>query len=318
MDTVATSTSSQKQLRLQAHLALLAANIFWGAMSPISKSLMLGSSISPLALAALRIGGGALLFLLASFLLPPSFAPREKILRADWPAVFLASILMISANQGLFIVGISFTNPIDSAVMSSLTPILTMLLAAAVLHFPITRFKALGVLLGLAGVILLVTSGSANRAAAPNPLLGDSLCFGAQLCAAVYYVMFRDIIARYHPFTLMKWMFLLGALTFIPFCIPQLTQVDFADLTTANWWSIIYIILFATCISYLTLPFAQRYLKPTVVSIYNYFQPLVAAIIALWLGVGSFGPVKIAATAVIFLGVYFVNNHSDNPRPKSN
>lgn len=300
---------------MRAHVALLFANLFWGVMSPISKSLLMQGAISPLALSAIRIGGGALLFLICSLVLPPSVAPREKVdFRRDLWKIAIASVLMISANQGLFILGIGYTSPIDSSVMSSLTPMITMIMAAIILRYPITRLKFLGVVLGLAGVVMLVAGGNDSEQVASNALLGDSLCLGAQICAALYYVMFSGLIKRYAPFTLMKWMFYISAVTYVPFCIPEVMNIPIETLTEADLLSIAYIIFFATCFAYLTLPYAQKRLKPTVVSIYNYFQPLFAAIVAVWLGVGEFGPIKMAATALIFAGVWFVNNNSAGRR----
>lgn len=299
--------------RMRGHIALFTANVIWGVMSPISKTLLMGGSIPPIALSALRIGGGALLFFVCSLILPRSIAPREQIKRSDFLKLAAASMLMISANQGLYILGIGFTSPIDSAVMSSMTPMITMLLAAAVLHYPITRLKFAGVALGLTGVVLLV-SGPTDTRVASNALLGDSLCLAAQICAALYYVLFSGLIRRYSPFTLMKWMFYISAFTYVPCCLPWLAEVPYSTLTGTDWAQIAYIIVFATCIAYLTLPYAQRRLKPTVVSIYNYFQPLVAALTAVWLGVGDFGVVKIAGTALIFAGVWFVNNNTRGAR----
>lgn len=299
------TTSSAKQ----GHLALLLANVAWGLLSPVSKQILLDGQLSPLALSAIRIGGASLIFLLLSLVLPRSVAPREKIQRSDYLHLLMASLLMISANQGLYILGIGFTNPIDSAVMSSTTPMLTMLLAAAVLGFPITRMKCMGVIIGMGGVILLVAGNTAG-ATATNPLLGDMLCFAAQLCAAIYYVCLLGLTKRYAPFTLMKWMFYLSAITYVPCCAPELIDVSWQTLPASTWLSLAFIIIFATCLSYLAIPFAQRSLKPTVVSIYNYLQPVVAAIAAVWLGVGTFGPLKLLATALIFLGVILVNRSS--------
>lgn len=290
----------------QGHLALLLANMAWGMMSPVSKNILLQGQLSPLALSAVRIGGATLLFLLLSVILPASVAPREKIQRSDYLKLLLASILMISANQGLFILGIGFTNPIDSAVMSSTTPMLTMILAAIALGFPITRMKCLGVIIGMGGVILLVAGNTAG-AAATSPILGDALCFGAQMCAAIYYVFLLGLTERYAPFTLMKWMFILSAVTYVPCCAPELSKAAWSDLPLDTWLSLAYIIIFATCLSYLAIPFAQRRLKPTVVSIYNYLQPVTAAVVAVWLGVGTFGPAKLLATTLILLGVLLVN-----------
>lgn len=295
---------------LPAHIALLMANMCWGFMSPVSKSVLLSGTLSPLALSAVRIGAAAIIFLLVTPLLPSAVAPRERIARSDWSKILIASLLMISANQGLYILGVGYTNPVDASVMSSLTPMITMVLAAIVLRFPITRLKFTGVAIGLTGVIILVTNQAADTALASNPLLGDSLCLAAQICAAFYYVMFSGLIQRYSPVTLMKWMFLLSAITYVPFCIPELLKVDYAALPSGVWFGIAYIVLFGTAFSYLTLPFAQRCLRPTVVSIYNYVQPVCAALMALILGVGDFGPVKIAATALIFAGVWFVSRNS--------
>ncbi|MCM1347918.1 MAG: DMT family transporter [Firmicutes bacterium] len=293
----------------QGHLALLLANVAWGVMSPISKSVLLQGQITPLALSAIRIGGSALLFLALSLILPASVAPRERIDRSDWGKLLLASILMISANQGLFILGIGFTNPIDSAVMSSTTPMLTMLLAAMVLGFPVTRAKLGGVVIGLAGVIMLV-GGNESGEATPNPVLGDCLCLAAQICAAVYYVWLAGLTKKYAPFTLMKWMFFLSAVTYVPCCAPELVNVPWSAIGADTWLALGFIIVFATCLSYLALPFSQRVLKPTVVSVYNYLQPVLAAIMAVLLGVGEFGWLKFAATCLILLGVYFVNRGS--------
>ncbi len=173
-----------------AHLALLLANIGWGVIAPVSKMVLLSGAISSLALSGIRITGGALLFLIFTWLLPKSFETRQHIERRDIWRLILCSLLIISANQGLYIIGVGLTDPVDSAVMCSLTPVMTMILAAIFLHFRMTWLKVGGVLMGLAGVLILVT-GTASSEMAVNPLLGNLLCLGAQLCAAIYYVGFE-------------------------------------------------------------------------------------------------------------------------------
>ncbi|MDE6513643.1 MAG: DMT family transporter [Muribaculaceae bacterium] len=290
---------------------MLLANLGWGIMSPISKDVMLSQTISPLALSGIRILGGATMFLLFSFILPESMQPRQKIDRTDWKSLLLASVLIISANQGLFILGVGMTNPIDSSVMSSLTPVFTMILSAIFLHYRLTWLKITGVAIGLLGTLLLVFN-SPQSGIATNPVMGDSMCLLAQICAAVYYVAFGRIIDKYSPYTLMKWLFFLSAVTYVPFCIPAILSVDFQALGWKIWLETAYIIVIATFISYLMIPVAQRQLKPTVVSMYNYLQPVVAAMVAVGLGVGTFGPVKGLATLLVFFGIYLVNMNSRN------
>lgn len=289
-----------------AHLALLLANIGWGVIAPVSKMVLLSGAITSLALSGIRITGGALLFLIFTWILPKSFETRQRIEIKDIWKLILCATLIISANQGLYIIGVGLTDPVDSAVMCSLTPVLTMLLAAIFLHFRMTWLKVGGVLMGLAGVLILV-AGSAESKIAVNPLLGNLLCLGAQLCAAIYYVGFEGIIKKYSPYVLMKWMFFISVLTYVPFCMPDMLKVNYMMLPWEIWAGLAFIITIPTFFGYLMIPLAQRSLKPTVVSAYSYLQPVFAAIVAVMMSVGDFGWGKVAATVLIFVGIYFVN-----------
>lgn len=292
-----------------AHLALLLANIGWGVIAPVSKMVLLSGTITSLALSGIRITGGALLFLVFTWILPKSFETRQRIELKDLRNLILCSVLMISANQGLYIIGVGLTDPVDSAVMCSLTPVLTMLLAVVFLHFRMTWMKVGGVLMGLAGVLILV-AGSSESEIAVNPMLGNLLCLGAQLCAAIYFVGFEGIIKKYSPYVLMKWMFFISVLTYVPFCMPDMIKVDYTSLPWEVWAGLVFIITIPTFFGYLMIPLAQRSLKPTVVSAYGYLQPVFAAIVAVMMSVGDFGWGKVAATALIFVGIYFVNKSS--------
>ena len=292
--------------RGEAHLAILFANIGWGVMAPISKMVLLSGVMSSLALSGIRISGGALLFFIFSWLLPKSMQTRQHVERKDILKIFLCSVLMISCNQGMYIIGMGLTNPVDASVMGSMTPMLTMILAAIFLKFPMTWIKVTGVGLGLAGVIILV-SDSAQSSIAINPVAGNLLCLGAQFCAAVYYVGFEGIIKKYSPYTLMKWMFFMSVFTYVPFVVPEILKVDFASLSSEIWWELAYIITIPTFLGYIMIPFAQRSLRPTVLSAYSYLQPVIASVVAVWLAVGSFGWIKLLAALLIFLGIALVN-----------
>lgn len=292
-----------------AHIALLLANIGWGVIAPVSKMVLLSGAITSLALSGIRITGGALLFLLFTWILPESFETHQRIDFKDIWKLILCATLIISANQGLYIIGVGLTDPVDSAVMCSLTPVLTMILAAIFLHFRMTWLKVGGVLMGLAGVLILV-AGTSDSEIAVNPILGNLLCLGAQLCAAIYYVGFEGIIKKYSPYVLMKWMFYISVFTYVPFCLPDIMKVDFTSLPWEIWAGLAFIITIPTFFGYLMIPIAQRSLRPTVVSAYSYLQPVFAAVVAVLMSVGDFGWSKIAATALIFVGIYFVNKSS--------
>lgn len=293
---------------MSGHLAMLVATILWGALSPIAKGVLEEGVMNGLALSAVRIGGGALLFFLAS-LLPKSVTNDQHVERKDLFTLFLASVIMISANQGLFIIGIQYTTPIDTTVMCTLTPVFTLLLAALFIGQKLTPLKISGVVIGLVGALIIAFS-ETNSGIASNPILGDTLCVLAQVCAAVYYVFFLKIINKYSPFTIMKWMFIFSALTYVPCMIPFLAESSWSAIDFDTVLSLAYIVIFPTFIAYLIIPFSQRILKPTVISMYAYLQPVVSAVLSAIMGLAIFGWSRILGTLMIFTGVFMVSSIS--------
>ena len=297
--------TQNNQRTLFGHLGMLLATIMWGALSPVAKAILEEGIVDGLSLSVLRIGGGALLFLFFSFL-PKSITGDGKVEKKDFIKLFMASLIMISANQGLFIIGIEYTSPVDTSVMCTLTPVFTLLLAAIFIGQPLTFLKVSGIVLGLSGALIMAFTNEVDEIA-KNPLLGNTLCIIAQLCAAIYYVFFLNIIRKYPPFTIMKWMFLFSALTYVPIVMLFTGPVDLLELDSTSWWSLFYIIVFPTFLAYLIIPFAQKLLKPTVVSSYAYLQPVVSAVLSSIMGLALFGWNRIFASAMIFIGVYLVS-----------
>lgn len=290
---------------IMGHLGMLLATIMWGALSPIAKGVLEGGMLDGLSLSVVRIGGGALLFLLFSFL-PKRLTKDCKVERKDYLQLFLASMIMIAANQGLFIIGIEYTSPVDTSVMCTMTPVFTLLLAAIFIRQPLTPLKVTGVVLGLSGALIMAFSNEENEIAS-NPMLGNTLCILAQVCAAVYYVFFLKLINKYPPFTIMKWMFLFSAVTYVPGMLIFTGPINLGGLDGNGILSLLYIIIFPTFLAYLIIPYCQKLLKPTVISSYAYLQPVVAAILASFMGLALFGWNRIFATTLIFIGVYLVS-----------
>ena len=290
--------------KLKGHAALWVANIVWGLNAPICKSVLLSpehpGGVSPFALSVYRMVGACLLFWSISLLLP-----RERVARRDIVRLFFASVFGIQLNQMLFLWGLSLTSPIDSSIIATVVPILTMLLAMFFLREPITWLKSGGVLLGAAGALLLVLTGR-HGAGGTSSLRGDILCIVSAVSYATYLTAFRDAIVRYSPVTTMKWMFLFAALAAVVVYYGPLTEVDYAALTPGTWAGGGYVVVCSTFLSYLMVPIGQRYLRPTLVSIYNYVQPVVAVLFTVALGLDTFGVTKGFAALCVFAGVWLV------------
>lgn len=290
--------------KLKGHAALWVANIVWGLNAPIGKSVLWSEShpegVSPFALSVYRMLGACVLFWAVSL-----FLPRERVAPRDIVLLLLASVFGIQLNQMLFLWGLSLTSPIDTSIIATIVPVLTMVLATLFLHEPITWLKAGGVFLGCAGALLLVLV-SQHGANHSSSVMGDVLCLISAVSYAIYLTAFRDVIVRYSPVTTMKWMFLFAAAVAVAIYYRPLTAVDYAALAPKTWAGIGYVVICSTFLSYFMVPIGQRYLRPTVVSMYNYVQPIVAVLFIVAIGLDTFGFTKAAAALCVFTGVWLV------------
>lgn len=293
------TTDRQKRT---GHIALFGSNLMWGVMSPITKFVLAGGLITSAALTDIRIFGGTILFWIAAF-----FLKGEKVDRKDYIKLFGAGFFSTAFNQLCFIKGVSLTSPVNASICTSTLPIWTMIMAAIFLKEPVTGKKAGGVLLGLAGALLLIFFGGNAGKAGTSNIWGDLLCLLSQISYGVYLVFFQGIIKKYSPVVLMKWKYTFGAMVLLPVSFTGLLHVDWSALPSQQWAGLAYILLFGTFLSYLIVPLGQKYLRPTVVAMYNYLQPIAAAVVAIMWGLDSFNIFKLIAIVLIFSGVMLVN-----------
>jgi drug/metabolite transporter (DMT)-like permease len=277
------------------------ANVIWGLMSPVSKVVMGMGVITPLLLTNFRIIGAAMLFWLLG-----SFTKREHVPVPDLLRLVGAAVIGIMLNQGCFIFGVGLSSPGEASIITTTMPMWVMVLAYFFLKEPITVKKVGGILLGATGALVLVLGGNAVTAKGSNPMLGDLLVLFAQLSYASYLTIYKNFIKKYSLVTLMKWMFLFAAIMLTPFSLPTILSTDWSGLSLMECMGTGYVVVFGTFIAYICIMIGQKNLRPTLVGMYNYLQPVVASLVGVWLGLDSFTPMKVLAVVLIFVGVYLV------------
>jgi len=283
---------------LKGHLAIFLAMVLFGLISPIGKSVLV--YIAPLSLNTLRLGGACTAFWLVSL-----FMKHESVSWHDLGMLFFAAVFGTMLNQGLFIIGLSKTSPIDSSIITSMAPVLTMCVAAIYLKEPITRKKLLGIFLGAVGAVILVF-GSMQGVKGQSSMLGDLLCLCAQLSYAIYLTAFKKLITRYHPVTVCKWLFSYAFMCYFPLSYSDLASDHLLSLPATIWLRIACIALLCTVVTFVLMMKAQKILRPTVISTYNYILPVVGTSLSVAMGLASFTWIVLVAVCFIFTGVYLV------------
>lgn len=290
-----------KIANLKGHVAMLGANSIWGLMAPVAKMVMTAGLVSPLLMTNFRIVGAAILFWTASL-----FVPYEKVPPRDLLLLAGAAMLGILFNQGCYVFGVGYTSPAEASIITTTMPIWVMFLAAVILGEPITLKKVGGIVLGASGALMLVLGSAKSGARGDNPMLGDLLVLTAQLSYALYLTFYRNFIRKYSVVTLMKWMFTFASIAILSVSSWQLTDVHWSEFTVREIAGVGYVVFFATFIAYIFIMIGQKNLRPTLVGMYNYVQPIVASCVSLWLGLDTFSFGKVVAVVLIFSGVFLV------------
>lgn len=272
----------------------------WGLMSPVGKDAML-HGFDGITMVSFRVAGACLLFWIASL-----FATKEQVPWRDRLMFIGAALTGLLFNQCCFTIGLSITSPINASIVTTSMPIFAMILAALILREPITGKKALGVLMGCSGALILILSSAAHADARVGDIRGDLLCLFAQFSFALYLSLFNPLIKRYNVFTVNKYMFSWATLILLPLSSYHVYGVISQPIPLLTWIEVGYVVVCGTFFCYILTMIGQRTLRPTVVSVYNYVQPIVAVAASLIMGISTMKLTHVLAVVLVFSGVWLV------------
>lgn len=297
---------------ITGHAAAFIAYAIFGFNIIVCKDLTSGHLIPPLGIFTIRSLTAGVLFWIVS-----AFMPKEKIDRKDYIRIFAASMLGFFTCQVTFLVSIPYITPMDCSILTAMSPIYTMAIAAIAIKEPITLKKATGVAISFAGIIYLIVS----RVTAPGGI-AESTPFGIFmiilncLSFSMYLGIFKPLIAKYSAVTFMKWIFLFSACVSAPLSMKGLLEVEWAAIPPIQYAELAYLVICATFVTYFLIPVAQKRIRPTLVSMYSYVQPIIAIVISIMIGMDALTWQKVVAAAMVFGGVIIVSYSLTSPKPQ--
>ena len=286
------------------NLACFAAYAIMGFNIICCKNISIDGNTTPMALFCLRSFGATILFWLWSLF----SGPHEHLDKKDIWKVVIASFLGLFMTQLSFLFAITKTTAIDASIMSTLSPIMTLVISAIVINERITWSGVTGIALSLIGVLILIYNCVSIRSGADSTSIWGILgMITNTLCFASYVGIFKPLIQKYSVVTFMKWMFLFSSVMALPFSFHAFGSSNLAAVPMNVMWQIIYVVVVSTFIAYFLIPIGQKRLRPVIVCMYTYVQPVIAMVIALALGLDNLSFLKVVATILVFIGVGLVN-----------
>ncbi len=233
--------------------------------------------------------------------------PKAKVPLKELPLIALAAFCGVGFNMVTFMKGLELTSPISASVLMVTTPIIVLVLSAIFLKERLFALRIIGILVGFSGAAMLILASSDATENATDPALGNLLIFVNALSYSFYILLAKKLTKKYHVFTLMKWLYFFGVLFITPFGISQGLEFDARAASLETLLFVGYVILFATFGTYMLNIIAIKNLRPSVVAVFIYLQPLLAGMIAVGLGKDEINATKIIAGVLIFAGVFMTS-----------
>jgi drug/metabolite transporter (DMT)-like permease len=281
---------------LLAHFLLLLVNLFYGANFIVSKTIM-PEFLLPQAIILIRVCVTVILFFLLDF-----FWVNERIRKEDFVLLFACAMFGVVINQEMFFAGLNLTTPVNGALIMITTPILVMVISAFTKHEKLTWYKILGIVFGAFGAFLIISGKGFSFSS--KTMKGDVFILLNAASYALYLVIVRPLMKKYHPMTVIKWVFAFGTIPVIFFGWEQFINTDWQRFTNNTWIALVFIIFFVTFCAYLFNMLALREVHSSVVGAYIYMQPIFAAILSAIYSYDTFSAQKAIAAAFIFGGVF--------------
>ncbi len=288
-----------ENLKSRAQLLIIAGYLIWSFDYSIYRY-MFPQYINPLAMTMLTLVVSGVICLL-SFI----WIKGERIDRRDLSVFAVAGLLMGVVKKGAMMVGMSDTTPIDAAIISTLGPVMVMILAAFLRIDRLTTRKILGIVMGIVGALIIVVWGRAPESA-PDRAVGNLIILLSTFALSVYLVWARKIVKKYKTKTLLRWVYIWAGIFALPFTIYYYPHIDFQGFSTKAWWLFFYVLLVPTLLPNYIVLSSLRYVNPTLVSVYSYIMPVFAILLSVVLGQDTLSWERMLACIMVFVGVNLV------------
>ena len=281
----------------KAHLLLILATVISGANYTVIKNII-PSQMSANALIFIRSATGMVFFTLLNHFL----APKVEIEKKDRLPIFISGLLGVTLNQIFFYNGMGITNPINGSIINLINPITIVVFSAIFLKENLSFYQILAILIALSGALLLVDFNSFSID--QSTFWGDVMIFLNAICFGMYLVIVTPLVRKYNPYIIVKWNFITAFCCLLPLAFTDLGQVQWHNFAQSDWLSLAYILLLTTLLVYFLNYYLPQITSPQTIGMYVYFQPFLAAIVAIWAGKDEITFKKIISGVLIIGGIY--------------
>ena len=246
-----------------------------------------------------RIVGAMILFWITSF-----FIKNTPIDKSDRLTLLFSGLFGLFPFMIFFNLALQYSSVIDVSIIMTTPPVIVVLITMVVDKTKVSLTNAFGLFLSIAGAIFLILIGNKSKGA-DRDMLGNVFAAASSVAYAYYLFSLRKCSGKYHPVSILRWVFLAASAGAIPLGIVFLGKshiIHHPDIIPII--ILICVILFPSFLSFLLIPQSIKLIGQQLVSMYQNLIPVLATILAIIFKMNKLYWDQPVAIVVILVGVY--------------
>ena len=262
--------------RVSPYLLLVMTTLFWGGNFNVARAVL--GEVPPLGLSFWRWMVAWLI--LFPFACRPMW--RKRHLLADyWLLLFLLALSGVTLFNSLVYLGLQSTTAINASLMQSVNPVFIILLSMLLLGHRPHAMQWLGVLVSMAGAVVILMRGDVALLRSLEFATGDLLVLLAVFLWGVYTVLLRKLPDGLRGMPLLGFTVTLGTLLILPFYVYETWNGRPMVVTPASVASVLYVAIFPSVLAYFFWNHATDRIGPERTGQFSHLIPVFGALIAI-------------------------------------
>lgn len=256
-------------------VALIIANVIWGAAAPIFKFAL--TNIPPFTLGLLRF------FIPVLVLLPYMKGFKPNTLNSkDWLELILGSFFGITINIAFFFLALEKTQSINAPIIASSGPVFLYIMSVLFLKEKAKLKVFAGMMIALLGVLFIILSPVLfdGKSFALGELQGNLFLLVSVFGAILHPIFYKNILKKVNVMTITCIGFFIGSISFLPLVFGELQQWSFTMLDIRGIIGIIFGAFLSSLAAYSLYNYGLSKINAEEIGLFTYIDPVVAVLIA--------------------------------------
>jgi len=261
--------------RVSPYLLLVMTTLFWGGNFNVGRAVI--DEVPPLGLSFWRwMVAWMIIF---PFACRPMWRQRQLLVE-HWFLILVLAVAGVTLFNTLVYLGLQTTTAINASLMQSINPVLIILLSMLLLGHRAQGRQWLGVLVSLAGAIVILSRGDPAILRNLEFASGDMLVLLAVFLWGLYTVLLRKLPSELQGMPLLGYTVTFGTILILPFYLHETMNGRPVPLTPTSIASILYVAIFPSVLAYLFWNNATARLGPEKTGHFSHLIPVFGILIA--------------------------------------